>query len=553
MTRAVRGVILTVATIVTALALAVLSGPLAAGQDLEEVPAIEGVTGAGAQNDYQEHNEECRESDGGLLGNEGTAEWLRESAHAGGFREAITAPGRAMSSGYCMIDAAVSNPGDAVATAAESASSAFWGDPIGDFVRSLLEGNAQALMTLMTIWTAMPFDGQALDNSVGGVMNMTWQLQFLLLAISLMIAGTRMAAARNKGLGDGAEETGRVMFTFIISATALPVIVMGLHRATDMLSAQWLELGMSGSAGESIAAIAKLDEETGLGPALALIFVLWALLGALAQFIALVVREGLLVIVVGLIPLAAAASALGAGRQTYKGLVGFVVAALLFKPVATLIYVVAFWLASSSPGEEISVLTAISSLILLGAAGLTLPAIMRLVAPVAMSAGGGGSAAAIGGMAGGVAGGAMGAVSSATGAMSSTAGGGSPVGGSGSSGGAGGATGAVGPGGGGGPSGGGGSPAGSGGGGGRGPSGAGGGTSRGGSAGEPSGGGAGSGVSGAMSGVGRGASAAGGAALGAAGAAVAAGSAVTQSTARMTQSTESMIEGAMGSYHGQVR
>src|SRR5699024_7394122 len=128
-----------------------------------------------------------------------------------------------------------------------------------------------------------------------------------------------------------------------------------------------------------INAVALIDEETGLGPAAVLILVVFALLGALAQMLALVIREGLLVVVVGLLPLAAASFALSTGKQAFKSMIGLVVAALLFKPVATLLYLVAFWL-SSGTGQP-SVMEAVSAMLLLAAAGLVLPALMRVVAP----------------------------------------------------------------------------------------------------------------------------------------------------------------------------
>ena len=461
----------------------------------------------------------------------------------------------------CAGRAFTADPGGAVSTAAGNAASAFWGDPIGDFVKSLLEGNAQSLALIMTMWIKeSPFSGADFASSVEGVFNLTLWAQALLLVVSLIVAGTRMAVARNRGLGDGFEDVGQVMFNFILAGAALPAVILSLHMATDAISAQWLEDGLGGDPAATINAVAMIDEKTGLGPAAVLILVVFALLGALAQMVALVIREGLLIVVVGLLPLAAASWSLSTGKQAFKSMVGFVVAALLFKPIATLLYLVAFWLSSGT--ESPSVMEAVSSMLLLASAGLVLPALMRVVAPAVSQSVAGGSAAGIGAAAAG----ATGAVAGVAGAALGHAGQSLSAAGSGGSSGSGGGSGAAAngaaylgahssggaaesgpsgasPGGGGGPAGGGGaSPAGAPAGGGGGPAGGGGATP----VGAPAGGGGGAGgrVSGAMAGAARGAGAVAGlAASGAGGMGRAA-----HGAARVSQSTEQMLAGALAAH-----
>ncbi|MBB1042220.1 hypothetical protein G6022_12985, partial [Dietzia sp. Cai40] len=363
------------------------------------------------QNEFQSFYEDCRNGDldgdvldGGLFAGTGAHEWLRESAQAGGLRETLTAPARGVVSGACNTAGAALHPTDAI----EAVTSGFWGDPIGDFVKSLLEGNAQALSLIMTMWIKeSPFSGADFESSVAGVFNLTLWAQVLLFVVSLIIAGARMAVARNRGLGDGFEDVGQLVFNFILAGAALPAVIMSLHMATDLVSTQWLTDGLGGDPEAKINAVALIDEETGLGPAAVLILVVFALLGALAQMLALVIREGLLVVVVGLLPLAAASFALSTGKQAFKSMIGFVVAALLFKPVATLLYLVAFWLSSGT--EQPSMMEAVSSMLLLAAAGLVLPALMRVVAPAVSASVSGGSAAGIGAAAAGATGAVAGA------------------------------------------------------------------------------------------------------------------------------------------------
>jgi len=528
------------------------TAPPASAADEDKPAPIAGVNDGEKNNDFQKLRNECQEKlDLGT----------RDMAHGNALQKALGAPENAVIAGVCNGVGAVAHPADAAATAAEKAASKFWGDPIGKFVKALLEGNAQAMAVLMSLWQKTPFEGADFSASVQGIYNLTYQLQFLLLAVSLMVAGTRMVVARNRGLGEGFEDVGGVMFRFILAGVALPAVVLSLHMATDSVSAQWITSGLEGDPAEKLTAVSALDEKTGLGPALALLLVVWALLGSLAQFVALVIREGLLIVVVGLIPLAAASSALRTGKQSFQSMTGFIVAALLFKPIASLMYVTVFWLASGK--ENPSVLEAIASMILIGAAGFCLPALVRIVAPAVATTVAGGSAAAIGGAVGGATGAIAGGLQSAAQSVGSSTGGGSSSGGSGStySGQYSSANGTVG--GGAGTSGGSGAAGAPGGGGSSGagssasmPSGASGSTSSKNPSGAASSPGPSAQPSGAVSGSSAGASSAAGvgaAAVGGVAAVAAGGAALVGAGVRATATTEQMIAGALGNYHGQVR
>lgn len=510
--------------ITVAMALVAFAGPAAAQDAPEEM------------NNFQELYHDCREfiDTDPFTGVDGGA---RDHEATNFLDGALNQLGNTVASGTCNAVAGVRHPGDALQAAASELASDFWGDPIGDFVNALLEGNVQSLSLIMTMWIKeSPFSGADFTSSVEGIFNLTLWAQALLLIVSLIVAGTRMVVARNRGLGDGFEETGQLMFNFIIAAAGLPALILSMHIATDALSEHWLEQGLGGDPAARIEAVALIDEKTGLGPAAVLVLVVFALLGALAQMVALVIREGLLVVVVGLIPLAAASWSLSTGKQAFKSMIGFVVAALLFKPVATLLYLVAFWMAGNS--ESPSVMEAVSSMLLLAAAGLVLPALMRVVAPAVATSVGGGSAAGMAAIAAGATGAVAGAAGAAAGtAQQSFSGGGS--GQSGSGGGAANGAAYLGPhssgGASGGPSGG------SGGSGGPAPSG-------GSPAGASPGGGSatsrGGGVGGAVAAAGRGA----GAAAGLVGAGATAVASAAHGTARVTQSTEQMLDGALAAH-----
>jgi hypothetical protein len=139
-----------------------------------------------------------------------------------------------------------------------------------------------------------------------------------------------------------------------------------------------------------------------------------ALLAGLVQLFLLLLRNGLLVVLTGAWPTAAAASMTEAGSGMWRKTTGWLLALICFKPAAAICYAVALRMTLTGDNG----LEQASGVLLLVMAVLALPALVRLIVP-AVSAIGGASAGAV------AAGGAV----LATGAISAGRSGGSSGGG----------------------------------------------------------------------------------------------------------------------------
>ncbi|MFC7962391.1 hypothetical protein [Rhodococcoides kroppenstedtii] len=388
----------------------------AAAQEPTAPPASP-VTGIADQgNEFQQTRRECLEG---------------ESAFSGALGSALDAFGARdlADQGWCLDQGVTAAPGDALATAASSAASAFWGDSVGDFAKAVMEGNAQAFRTVMTFWMTAGIPGLGAETAMSGLRNIVTGFTVAALFASLVIAMTKLAVARKQAVMEGATETASMLVRTVFTVALLPVLVLMFHQAGDVASAYALERFVGGDLNEKITAITAFDEKTGLGPVFALACAGCAFLGSVAQLIALLIREAVLCVVVAVIPLAAASSATATGRSSYKSMIAFTLGALLFKPVATLLYLFAFWAQSSSSGDPVA--SVIIGSVLLAVVGFALPTLVRIIAPAAetIAAGGGqaaGLAAAGGALAGGA--GALGARALSTGAraLGGTGGGSGP-------------------------------------------------------------------------------------------------------------------------------
>ncbi len=387
------------------------------------------------QNEFQEFNEECRSGDGdggffdgGLLGGTGATDWLRDSAHAGGAREALTALPRAATSGACIAGGAVQHPGDAIQAAADAA----WDGKLAGIVREIKDGNPAVIGYTLTLWTKFKLSPDALEMSSSGINNLVWQGAIAGLALSLVIGLLKVASTRRQGSGEAMEDAaaayGRyLLYGALVPALAIPAI-MAFDGFADLLVNTYI--ADSGDFTKITDAV-TIGED--MNPILVLVFVLISLIGSLAMCLAMVMRIILLPILIGLMPIFAAWAIGRAGRFTVENAMGVLVAFALLKVAAAFVYMSAVWAALNLDGSEENKLV---SLVLFGAAGLCAPALLAIILPQ-MKGQAGGSASALGGAALGATGAVVGGTiaAAATGGAGALAAGGAAASAAGSGGG----------------------------------------------------------------------------------------------------------------------
>lgn len=318
----------------------------------------------------------------------------------------------------------LNNPVDRVGSKLSEKTSEFWGDPIGKFVHSLVEGNTEALQTAMTFWTKFKIDGGKTSDQATGVRNIVWSAAGIAFVLSIIVTGARMAASRRQGLADGMEDFGKFYGSYLVVGVMVPLIIPLALAGTDWLADQILTGLPDGKKFTDLMGVNQLGDDVS-GPALMLVLVLFALLGSLTQLVALAARVLILPIVVGLLPLAAASAAGQSGRASMQSLLSWTFAAIAFKPIAAMVYVVAFWVVSDNTitgpgGAEGEAGMRILKVLLLGMAGFSPLLVVRIISPLMASAGGQNSGAVAA-----MAGGAMGAGGAVLGGVATALGGGS--------------------------------------------------------------------------------------------------------------------------------
>ena len=315
----------------------------------------------------------------------------------------------------CTMDSPLNRAGDWVNEKTEG----FWGDPIGALTKAMMEGNAEFMQLAMTFW--MDFEVLSADEvaaNVEGVKNIVWGIAGFALIASFIVGGTKLAASRRSGLQDGAEEIGLNVGRWLIFSLCIPVIVPSALIASDIL-AQEIMNSFGATSPDTFVQMTAF-EDTAAGPIVMFVLTLIAIAGSAMQILALVIRVLVLPIAAGLAPLFAALSFSEMGRSGLHHLVGYMIAAVAYKPIAALLYAVVLWNVTR-PGSGDEFIGAVINALMIAVVGFLAPQLVRMITPMVAQAGGAGAGMALGAAAGatgaaiGVAGAAVGAITGGVG------------------------------------------------------------------------------------------------------------------------------------------
>ncbi|PPF33187.1 hypothetical protein [Pseudoclavibacter sp. AY1H1] len=260
----------------------------------------------------------------------------------------------------------------------------------------------------------IPTAPAAATNTATFLQSSTWWLAGVCAIVSVMIGGARMAWEQRARPG---QELLKSLLTLVVVASVGLTIVWLLVRAGDSFSTwiidESLECDLDGTPncfkdnvgvmlGTSIAGVAGAAGGTA-GPAAFSGVVNGLFIGVIVglvsvvQVLLMIVRGGMLVILAGVLPLAASATNTELGRGWFQRCLAWLTAFILYKPAAAIVYAAGFRMTGAAPSAESgAVLTTYTGIVILVLAIVALPALMRFVTPMvgAIVSSGGGAAIA---------------------------------------------------------------------------------------------------------------------------------------------------------------
>lgn len=309
------------------------------------------------------------------------------------------------------------------------------------FLNALFHGVTDSLgdlaKSLGSFWVntpSIPLVGD--DNAVKFIRDTTLWYVGVLMVLSVLIAAGQMMWTRK---GQPLTELLSSLLKFaIINAASVSGVTMLLDSG-DKFSA-WIikqatdegfEKALSSLMGPEV-----FKSEISMGIAIfAIVMGIIAIIVSVIQIGLLIVRSAMALILVGTLPLAFSATNTSWGKQWSQKHVSWLIAFILYKPVASLVYAAAFKVFGSfgkidgDDGQRMVYF--VSGLVLMVGALFALPAMMRLIVPAVGAAAGAGGAMFAGAAVGGAASGAVNFGSRIRGGGGAGGGGGAAAGGGG--------------------------------------------------------------------------------------------------------------------------
>ncbi|MEU3010126.1 hypothetical protein [Nocardia asteroides] len=283
-------------------------------------------------------------------------------------------------------------------SAASGAASAARDSVIDGIASDLSESLTVALRIVMAWWTTFPSPELATAAGrpapvLAQIREYTSGLQVVLLTAGIMFAAARLALAKRGAVAGEAQESFLMLARAIFGALTFGALITVATTAGDEFSA-WVIFDVTDhDLDTAVSRIADPKVMANLGPGILLVLGVLGVISLLVQIVMLVIRQALLVVVVAVIPMAAAASGTGPGSQAYKRLVAWSLAFVLWKPVGALVYAIAFTVTGGSDQTDPQMV--LLGVILMVMSVVVLPALIRLIAPAVATLGGGGGATAV--------------------------------------------------------------------------------------------------------------------------------------------------------------
>lgn len=270
-----------------------------------------------------------------------------------------------------------------------------------NFMTRLIDGAADGLIELLNRTAVSMFtvpspdlgtvEGSAVTPSgtLQSVFNSTSWLVMAIAVISIMVTIMRMFWTLQASEG---QNILRLLFNIIASTTVVLGMTIMLVEFSDRAS-PWLMMKIAGMGESEYAGLAK-DEAfakrlIGIDPGggtqalgnLALIAILMLVLttiGVLMQWIFLIVRSPILIIMVAFVPIFAAASGTRQGQERLRKSLMFLLAFILYKPVVAVIYGVGLRLMKAEDQTSDPIFQFLWGSMIILMAAVALPAMVNL-------------------------------------------------------------------------------------------------------------------------------------------------------------------------------
>ena len=319
-----------------------------------------------------------------------------------------------------------------------SVTGAVTGSILDTIASSVAEFLGSSLEWVLSWWSDRNIpDLESAESASGAMRELLGPYTFYLAVLGVILAGAKMIWDARQGAVVAKDVLSSMVLMVLGTAAAVPTIQLAAGAADA--AANYILEETTGGAGEAF-----VDLYSNMGEIALIGFILLGILLALISLgigVTMLLRTAALVVIAAVVPLAFATVLTQSGKQWVRTLFGWVLAFILYKPVAAIILGVGLQMIEQF-SEEASFTSFALALAVFFLALTALPALMKLIVPAVTPASGSMSGSSVAGSL--ATGAAIVAVGAATGGAGLAAGGGAAAAGGASAGSAGTGAGATG-------------------------------------------------------------------------------------------------------------
>ena len=285
------------------------------------------------------------------------------------------------------------------------------GNVLSGIAAAVESGVASIVSNSIDWWVRIPSPDLAAEPAIARLQQWMLPIAAAVAVLGMMIAGAKTALTRKAG---PLVDAGSGLFTIAATSAVGVLLPTLLLKAGDAWSDWVLNASTGGQFASRLTGLLVAGATT-QAPAVVVILGLVGIVISIMQAMLMLFRQGALVILAGVLPLAAAGTLTPATRPWFRKVTSWMLALICYKPAAAAVYATAFTLIGT--GKDLR--TMLMGFVMVFLSLMALPVLMRFftwtTGTIADSASGGGflqtalsGTAAAGALRGGTAGGAAG-------------------------------------------------------------------------------------------------------------------------------------------------
>jgi hypothetical protein len=241
-------------------------------------------------------------------------------------------------------------------------------DVLGGIAQAITDGVKWIVTNTATWWLRIPSPNLSGEPAITAIQHWLLPITAAVAVGGVIAAGARMALTRRAN--PLLDVTGGLLTLAAASTLGLTAATL-LLKAGDAWSAWVLQASTGGHFTQRLSLLLTLGG--GAAPAAVLVFGVIAIVLSLVQAALMLFRQAALIVLAGVLPLAAAGSVAPITRPWIRKVSSWMLALICYKPAAAAVYATAFTMIGSGAGAE----TALMGFVMLVLSLVTLPALMK--------------------------------------------------------------------------------------------------------------------------------------------------------------------------------